>query len=129
MIYIDETGKVIENPDMTKGKIVDGSEKQVVIAHHDAVAEVSHWETMKCLNIDGNMVDYVDDSGKPIQKKVIDVVASPAYDDYDTQITYHAFTADEQAEYDVGLNTNAEIVALKKALEENTVALAELIGG
>ena len=25
MIYVDESGKVIENPDMTKGKIVDGT--------------------------------------------------------------------------------------------------------
>ena len=57
MIYVDESGKVIENPDMTKGKIVGGSEKQVVTKHHDAVAEVSNWETMKCLNIDGTMAD------------------------------------------------------------------------
>ena len=110
MIYVDESGKVIENPDMTKGKIVDGTEKQVVTKHHDAVAEVSHWETMKCLNIDGTMADYVDDSGKPIQKKVIDTPATPAYDDYDTQVTYHAYTEVEQQAYDAGQNAGARIV-------------------
>ena len=111
MIYVDESGKVIENPDMTKGKIVGGSEKQVVTKHHDAVAEVSHWETMKCLNIDGTMADYADDSGKPIQKKVIDTPATPAYDDYDTQVTYHAYTISEQQAYDAGQNSGKRIVA------------------
>ena len=53
MIYVDESGKVIENPDMTKGKIVDGTEKQVVTKHHDAVAEISHWETLRWSHLAG----------------------------------------------------------------------------
>ena len=110
MIYVDESGKVIENPDMTKGKIVDGSEKQVVTKHHDAVAEISHWETMKRLNDKGAIVDYVDDSGKPIQRKIIDVPAQVAYDETDTQVTYHAYTISEQQAYDAGQNAGARIV-------------------
>lgn len=110
MIYVDESGKVIENPDMTKGKIVDGSEKQVVTKHHDAVAEQSHWETMKRLNDKGAIVDYVDDSGKPIQRKIIDVPAQVAYDETDTQVTYHAYTISEQQAYDAGQNAGARIV-------------------
>ena len=110
MIYLDESGNVLTNPDMTKGKIVDGSEKQVVIAHHDAVEEKSHWETMKKLDDEGALVDYTDDSGKPIQRKIIDTPATPAYDDYDTQVTYHAYTISEQQAYDAGQNAGARIV-------------------
>ena len=121
MIYVDESGNVLINPDMTKGKIVEGSEKQVVIAHHDAVAEVSHWEPQK----GAGGAEIIDDNGYVLQRHIIDTPATPAYDDYDTQATYHAYTADEQAIYDAGKNSGQYIVEIQNAMVE----LAGLIGG
>lgn len=121
IIYKDENGVVLETtPNLTKGKIVSSS--QEITAHHEATKEISHLENLegtKGMGVNGDYLHHL----------VIDIPATEAWDEYSTIEVYHAFTADEQAEYDVGLNTNAEIVALKKALEENTVALAELIGG
>ena len=106
MIYLDESGNVLTNPDMTKGKTVSGSEKQVVVAHHDAVAEVSHWEPLK--GIGG--AEIIDDNGYVLKRHIIDTPATPAYDEYDTQCTYHKYSEAEQQAYDAGQNAGARIV-------------------
>lgn len=116
MIYHDESGNVITNPDMTKGKIV--SESQVVIAHHDAVEEVSHMEVMpgtESMN-----------QGKGLQHKVIDTPASDAWDEYDTLAIYHAYTTDEQAAYDAGLEAGKNIVTLNKQITDTQLALCDV---
>ena len=88
MKIIDETGAVVENPDLTLGYLVDDTEP---VEHPavEGVEEVSHYETV---------AEYPN-GGRDVQK-VIDVLGVPAQAAWTEQVPiqkYIRYTAEELA--------------------------------
>ena len=88
MKIIDETGAVVENPDLTLGYLVDDTES---VEHPavEGVEEVSHYETV---------AEYPN-GGRDVQK-VIDVLGVPAQAAWTEQVPiqkYIRYTAEELA--------------------------------
>ncbi len=88
MKILDETGAVVENPDLTLGHLVDDTEP---VEHPavEGVEEVSHYET----------VTEYPGGGRDV-RKVIDVPGVPAQDAWTEQVPiqrYILFTAEELA--------------------------------
>ena len=88
MKIIDETGAVVENPDLTLGYLVGGTEP---VEHPavDGVEEVSHYET----------VTEYPNGGRDV-RKVIDVPGVPAQAAWTEQVPvqrYIRYTAEELA--------------------------------
>ena len=88
MKIIDETGAVIENPDLTLGYLTDDTE-EVTHPAVEGVEEQWHWET----------VTEYPNGGKDVQK-VIDVPGVPAQAAWTEQVPikrYIRYTADQLA--------------------------------
>ena len=88
MKIIDETGAVVENPDLTLGYLVDDTEP-VEHPAQEAVAEVAHYETV---------AEYPG-GGKDVQR-VVDVPGVPARPAWTEQLPikrYIRYTAEELA--------------------------------
>ena len=110
MKIIDETGAVVENPDLTLGYLVDDTEP---VEHPavEGVEEVSHYETV---------AEYPN-GGRDVQK-VIDVLGVPAQAAWTEQVPiqkYIRYTAEELAAQE---EARKKAEALKK-LPDTVVAL------
>lgn len=90
MRIIDDAGREITNPDMTKGYL---QPDKIFVAHHaavDGVQEVGHYETI---------AEYPN-GGKDVAR-VVDipgVAAQDAWDEYEDVQRYIPYTAEELAE-------------------------------
>lgn len=79
-IYDELTGVELTAPDLGAGYLYPDRR---LVAHHDAVEEVSHLEPMP--GTDG------------LRWKVVDTPASEAWDEYEACLYYHPYTEDELA--------------------------------
>lgn len=117
MKTIDEAGKEIENPDLSKGYI----KLEYITVHHDAVSAVeqkSHFEVIK---------EY-ENCGKDV-KEIIDVQGIEAKDAYDEKIQiqkYILYTSEELKETESLKSTPSQEERLK-ATEDALMAI--MMGG
>lgn len=113
----NENMELIQNPDLTKGRLIEKTRTE----HHpavEAVEEVWHYEVIK---------EYPN-GGKDVQR-VVDVAgveASPAWDEEITYYIYHEYTAEELAEMEANNHPSAE--ERIAALEEQLAAAKILLG-
>ena len=127
MKIIDETGAVMENPDLTLGYLTDSTEE---ITHPavEGVEEQWHWET----------VTEYPNGGKDVQR-VVDVPGVPARPAWTEQLPikrYIRYTAEELAAQEEA-RKKAEareklperVDALETANDDIILMMADLIGG
>ncbi len=127
MKIIDETGAVVENPDLTLGYLTDDTEE---ITHPavEGVEEQWHWET----------VTEYPNGGKDVQR-VVDVPGVPARPAWTEQLPikrYIRYTAEELAAQEEA-RKKAEawkklperVDALETANDDIILMMADLIGG
>ena len=127
MKIIDETGAVVENPDLTLGYLTDDTEE---ITHPavEGVEEQWHWKT----------VTEYPNGGRDVQK-IIDREGVPAQDAWTEQVPiqrYILYTAEELAEQEAE-RKKAEareklperVNALETANDDIILMMADLIGG
>ena len=127
MKIIDETGAVVENPDLTLGYLTDDTQPLEHPAQ-EAVAEVAHYETV---------AEYPG-GGKDVQR-VVDVPGVPAKPAWTEQLPikrYIRYTAEELAAQEEA-RKKAEareklperVDALETANDDIILIMADLIGG
>ena len=127
MKIIDETGAVIENPDLTLGYLTDDTQPLEHPAQ-EAVAEVAHYETV---------AEYPS-GGRDVQR-VVDVPGVPARPAWTEQLPikrYIRYTAEELAAQEEA-RKKAEareklperVDALETANDDIILMMADLIGG
>ena len=127
MKIIDETGAVIENPDLTLGYLVGGTEP---VEHPavEGVEEVSHYET----------VAKYPNGGRDV-RRVIDVPGVPAQAAWTEQVPvqkYIRYTAEELAAQEEARKKQEakdklpeRVDALETANDDIILMMADLIGG
>ncbi len=117
MKMIDEHDQVIENPDLSLGRLVPD---RLLIAHHPAEPEVqeqSHTEVTKTYP----------NGGKDL-RRVIDTAYSPAkeaWDEYEDVMRYIPYTPQELEEMQKYVPAEERIAALEAAMMELAGMLAE----
>lgn len=127
MKIIDETGAIMENPDLTLGYLTDDTQPLEHPAQ-EAVAEVAHYETV---------AEYPG-GGKDVQR-VVDVPGVPARPAWTEQLPikrYIRYTAEELAAQEEA-RKKAEareklperVDALETANDDIILMMADLIGG
>ena len=127
MKIIDETGAVVENPDLTLGYLTDDTQPLEHPAQ-EAVAEVAHYETV---------AEYPS-GGRDVQR-VVDVPGVPARPAWTEQLPikrYIRYTAEELAAQEEA-RKKAEALkklpervdALETANDDIVLMMADLIGG
>ena len=127
MKILDETGAVVENPDLTLGYLTDDTQPLEHPAQ-EAVAEVAHYETV---------AEYP--SGGRDVHRVVDVPAVPAKPAWTEQLPikrYIRYTAEELAAQEEA-RKKAEareklperVDALETANDDIILMMADLIGG
>ena len=127
MKIIDETGAVVENPDLTLGYLTDDTQPLEHPAQ-EAVAEVAHYETV---------AEYPG-GGRDVQR-VVDVPGVPARPAWTEQLPikrYIRYTAEELAAQEEA-RKKAEareklperVDALETANNDIILMMADLIGG
>ena len=127
MKILDETGAVVENPDLTLGYLVDDTEP---VEHPavEGVEEVSHYETV---------AEYPN-GGKDVQR-VVDVPGVPAQAAWTEQVpvqryiryTDEALAAQEEArkKAEARKKLPERVDALEAANNDIILMMADLIGG
>ena len=127
MKILDETGAVVENPDLTLGYLVDDTEP---VEHPavEGVEEVSHYETV---------AEYPN-GGRDV-RKVIDVPGVPAQAAWTEQMPvqrYIRYTAEELAaqeeerkKAEARKKLPERVDALEAANNDIILMMADLIGG
>ena len=127
MKILDETGAIMENPDLTLGYLTDDTQPLEHPAQ-EAVAEVAHYETV---------AEYPG-GGKDVQR-VVDVPGVPARPAWTEQLPikrYIRYTAEELAAQEEA-RKKAEareklperVDALETANDDIVLMMADLIGG
>ena len=127
MKIIDETGAVVDNPDLTLGYLTDDTQPLEHPAQ-EAVAEVAHYETV---------AEYPS-GGRDVQR-VVDVPGVPARPAWTEQLPikrYIRYTAEELAAQEEA-RKKAEareklperVDALETANDDIVLMMADLIGG
>ena len=127
MKILDETGAVVENPDLTLGYLTTSTE-EVTHPAVEGVEEVSHYETV---------AEY-SNGGRDV-RKVIDVPGVPAQAAWTEQVPvqrYIRYTAEELAAQEEA-RKKAEareklperVDALETANDDIILMMADLIGG
>ena len=127
MKIIDETGAVVENPDLTLGYLTDDTQPLEHPAQ-EAVAEVTHYETV---------AEYPS-GGRDVQR-MVDVPGVPARPAWTEQLPikrYIRYTAEELAAQEEA-HKKAEareklperVDALETANDDIILMMADLIGG
>ena len=116
MKIIDETGAVIENPDLTLGWLRDETE---AVEHpaQEGVPELSHYETV---------AEYPN-GGKDV-RKIIDREGIPARDAWTEQVPiqrYILYTDEELAEQEAERKKQAEREALPETVKALQAALED----
>ena len=127
MKIIDETGAVVENPDLTLGYLTDDTQPLEHPAQ-EAVAEVAHYETV---------AEYPS-GGKDVQR-VVDVPGVPAKPAWTEQLPikrYIRYTAEELAAQEEARKKQEakdklpeRVDALETANDDIILMMADLIGG
>ncbi len=127
MKILDETGAVVENPDLTLGYLTDDTQPLEHPAQ-EAVAEVAHYETV---------AEYPS-GGKDVQR-VVDVPGVPARPAWTEQLPikrYIRYTAEElAAQKEARKKAEAReklperVDALETANDDIVLMMADLIGG
>ena len=127
MKIIDETGAVVENPDLTLGYLTDDTQPLEHPAQ-EAVAEVAHYETV---------AEYPG-GGKDVQR-VVDVPGVPARPAWTEQLPikrYIRYTAEELAaqeeerkKAEAREKLPERVDALETANDDIILMMADLIGG
>jgi len=127
MKILDETGAVIENPDLTLGYLTDSTEE---ITHPavEGVEELFHYETV---------AEYPN-GGKDV-RRVIDVPGVPGQDAWTEQVPiqrYILYTAEELAaqeeerkKAEAREKLPERVDALETANDDIILMMADLIGG
>ena len=127
MKIIDETGAVMENPDLTLGYLTDDTQPLEHPAQ-EAVAEVAHYETV---------AEYPG-GGRDVQR-VVDVPGVPAKPAWTEQLPikrYIRYTAEELAaqeeerkKAEAREKLPERVDALETASDDIILMMADLIGG
>ena len=127
MKILNETGAVVENPDLTLGYLTDDTQPLVHPAQ-EAVAEVAHYETV---------AEYPS-GGKDVQR-VVDVPGVPAKPAWTEQLPikrYIRYTAEELAAQEEARKKQQQreklperVDALETANDDIILMMADLIGG
>ena len=127
MKIIDETGAVMENPDLTLGYLTDDTQPLEHPAQ-EAVAEVAHYETV---------AEYPS-GGRDVQR-VVDVPGVPARPAWTEQLPikrYIRYTAEELAaqekerkKAEAREKLPERVDALETANDDIILMMADLIGG
>lgn len=127
MKIIDETGAVVENPDLTLGYLTDDTQPLEHPAQ-EAVAEVAHYETV---------AEYPS-GGRDVQR-VVDVPGVPARPAWTEQLPikrYIRYTAEELAAQEEARKKaeareklRERVDALETASDDIILMMADLIGG
>ena len=127
MKIIDETGAVMENPDLTLGYLTDDTQPLEHPAQ-EAVAEVAHYETV---------AEYPG-GGRDVQR-VVDVPGVPARPAWTEQLPikrYIRYTAEELAaqeeerkKAEARKKLPERVDALETANDDIILMMADLIGG
>ena len=127
MKIIDETGVVVENPDLTLGYLTDDTQPLEHPAQ-EAVAEVAHYETV---------AEYPS-GGRDVQR-VVDVPGVPARPAWTEQLPikrYIRYTAEELAAQEEARKKQEakdklpeRVDALETANDDIILMMADLIGG
>ena len=127
MKIIDETGAVVENPDLTLGYLTDDTQPLEHPAQ-EAVAEVAHYETV---------AEYPG-GGRDVQR-VVDVPGVPARPAWTEQLPikrYIRYTAEELAaqeeerkKAEAREKLPERVDALETANDDIILMMADLIGG
>ena len=127
MKIIDETGAVVENPDLTLGYLTDDTQPLEHPAQ-EAVAEVAHYETV---------AEYP--SGGRYVQRVVDVPGVPARPAWTEQLPikrYIRYTAEELAaqeeerkKAEAREKLPERVDALETANADIILMMADLIGG
>ena len=127
MKILDETGTVVENPDLTLGYLVDDTE-EVTHPAVEGVEEQWHWET----------VTEYPNGGRDVQK-IIDRPGVQAQEEWVEQVPvqrYIRYTAEElAAQEDARKKQEAKdklperVDALEAANDDIILMMADLIGG
>ena len=127
MKILDETGAVVENPDLTLGYLTDGTQPLEHPAQ-EAVAEVAHYETV---------AEYPS-GGRDVQR-VVDVPGVPARPAWTEQLPikrYIRYTAEELAAQEEARKKQQQreklperVDALETANDDIILMMADLIGG
>ena len=127
MKIIDETGAVVENPDLTLGYLTDDTQPLEHPAQ-EAVAEVAHYETV---------AEYPS-GGRDVQR-VVDVPGVPAKPAWTEQLPikrYIRYTAEELAAQEEARKKQEakdklpeRVDALEAANDDIILMMADLIGG
>ena len=127
MKIIDETGAVVENPDLTLGYLTADAE-EVIHPAVEGVEEQWHWET----------VTEYPNGGKDVQK-IIDVPGVPAQAAWTEQVPvqrYIRYTAEELAAQEEARKKDEareklpeRVDALETANDDIILMMADLIGG
>ena len=116
MKIIDETGAVVENPDLTLGYLTDDTQPLEHPAQ-EAVAEVAHYETV---------AEYPG-GGKDVQR-VVDVPGVPARPAWTEQLPikrYIRYTAEELAAQEEARKKAAALKKLPETVAALQAALAD----
>ena len=127
MKIIDETGAVVENPDLTLGYLTDDTE-EIIHPAVEGVEEQWHWETV---------AEYPN-GGRDVQR-VVDVPGVPARPAWTEQLPikrYIRYTTEELAAQEEA-RKKAEareklperVDALETANDDIVLMMADLIGG
>ena len=127
MKIIDETGAIMENPDLTLGYLTDDTQPLEHPAQ-EAVAEVAHYETV---------AEYPS-GGRDVQR-VVDVPGVPARPAWTEQLPikrYIRYTAEELAAQEEARKKaeareklRERVDALETASDDIILMMADLIGG
>jgi hypothetical protein len=127
MKIIDETGAVVENPDLTLGYLTADAE-EVIHPAVEGVEEQWHWET----------VTEYPNGGKDVQK-IIDVPGVPAQAAWTEQVPvqrYIRYTAEELAAQEEARKKQEakdklpeRVDALETANDDIILMMADFIGG
>jgi hypothetical protein len=116
MKIIDETGAVVENPDLTLGYLT-GSTEEVIHPAVEGVEEQWHWET----------VTEYPNGGKDVQR-VMDVPGVPAQEEWVEQVPiqkYIRYTAEELAAQEQAKKDTEARAKLPETVKALQTALAD----
>ena len=127
MKILDETGAVVENPDLTLGYLVDDTEP---VEHPavEGVEEVSHYETVAEYSNGGRDVQkIIDRPGVQAQEEWVEQVPVQRYIRY----TAEELAAQEEARKKVEAREKLpeRVDALETANNDIILMMADLIGG
>lgn len=127
MKIIDETGAVVENPDLTLGYLTDDTE-EIIHPAVEGVEEQWHWETVAEYPNGGRDVQkIIDCPGVQAQEEWVEQVPIQKYIRYTTEELVAQEEARKKAEAREKLPERVD--ALETANDDIILMMADLIGG